>query len=69
MQRLLHADAYCDERQFDKIENAAEFEIRLFYLNCSIIWFDFIQKNIDLKLKFGSDNLISFLIQLFEVTL
>jgi hypothetical protein len=37
MLRLLHADAYCDERQFDKIENAAEFEIGLVYLNCSII--------------------------------
>ncbi len=32
------------------------------------IWFDLMQKNAELKLKFSSDNWISFLILLFELT-
>ncbi len=46
------------------------FEVQKFdYLNHSIIWFDAIQKNVELKLKFRSDNWLSFSIWLFELIL
>ncbi len=53
-----------------ELEKIWWFEVQKFQnLNCTIMWFEYDTKNVELNLNVGSDNYIGFLIQLFELIL